>query len=171
MSTDGRHHFVLRRMCPEEFDKLHDLFPDSEELWEEYRAMRLVQLEARETDVYVIEHDSKFVGEASAHYVSRDLPAEAIPQQRAYLSTFRVDEQHQGEGLGQKLLRFVLSDLERQGYTEFTVGVDESNAVAKHIYSKLGFADEVGRGSGDRFDPTDYTLYLRSLTGKQEAIK
>ena len=52
------------------------------------------------------------------------------------------------------------------GYTEFTIGVEENNIVAKHIYSKLGFNQVIDKGKGNEFDPTEYTLYLKDITDK-----
>ena len=74
-----------------------------------------------------------------------------------------MDKKYQGSGLGQKLLEFVLNDLENKGYIEFTIGVEENNEIAKHIYFKYGFTEEIDRGVGDEFDPTDYILYMRSI--------
>ena len=74
-----------------------------------------------------------------------------------------MDEAHRGRGLGQRLLRFALTDLERRGYTQFTIGVEEDNKVAKHIYFKLGFTRAIDKGCGDELDPSDYTLYMRSI--------
>ncbi|MDE7249950.1 MAG: GNAT family N-acetyltransferase, partial [Lachnospiraceae bacterium] len=95
-----------------------------------------------------------------------DLSTEAIPNQRVYLQAFRLDKKCQGLGLGQKLIQYVLSDLEGQGYTEFTIGVEEDNIRAKHIYFKLGFTEAIDKGYGDEFDPSDYTLYMRSIQEK-----
>ena len=60
-------------------------------------------------------------------------------------------------------MRFALDDLAKRGYTQFTIGVEEDNEVAKHIYFKLGFTEEIDHGYGDEFDSTDYTLYLKTL--------
>lgn len=154
---------VFRRIAWDEFDGLHRLFPDNEQMWQKYREMRRKEFVRRETDVYVIQQNGAFVGEVTASYTSHTLAAEAIPGQRAYLQAYRLEEDHQGRGLGQKLLQFALSDLEQRGYTEFTIGVEEENERAKHIYFKLGFTEMIDKGRGDEFDPTDYTLYLRRV--------
>lgn len=132
-------------------------------MWLKYRAMRLKELDDQEIDVYVIDADHSFVGEISVNYTSHDLASETIPHQRVYLQAFRLAQKYQGLGLGQELLRFALSDLERQGYNEFTIGVEDDNERAKHIYFKLGFTEAIDRGYGDEFDPSDYTLYLRRI--------
>lgn len=125
--------------------------------------MRLKEFDSKEVAVYVIELNNIFIGELTVSYVSHDLASEAIPGQRVYLQAFRLNEKYQGAGLGQQLIQFALSDLEQQGYTEFTIGVEESNKCARHIYFKFGFTEAVGKGCGDEFDPNDYTLYMRSV--------
>lgn len=155
---------VFRKIKKDEFDRLHDLFPDDERMWFKYREKRRQEFARKEIDVYVIEVDHIFVGEISVSYVSHDLTSETVPYQRVYLQAFRVDGKYQGTGLGQKLLQFALSDLEQQGYTEFTIGVEEENERAKHIYDKFDFTEAIDKGRGDEFDPSDYTLYLRKVS-------
>lgn len=155
--------YIIRKITKDEFDRLHDLFPDNEQMWSKYRDMRLKEFEKKEIDVYVIEQDNTFIGELSINYVSHDLDSETIPNRRVYLQAFRLDKKCQGSGLGQKLIQFALSDLESQSYTEFTIGVEDDNERAKHIYFKFGFTEAIDKGYGDEFDPSDYTLYLRSI--------
>ena len=145
------------------FDKLFNLFPDDEQLWLKYKDKRLKEFENEETDTYVIEYNKKFIGEVSVNYVCHDLQTEAIPNQRVYLQAFRLDKESQGKGLGQKLIEYVLNDLTDRGYTEFTIGVEDDNEIAKHIYFKFGFTEAIDKGKGDEFDPTDYTLYLKKI--------
>jgi len=162
----------IRKIEINEFDKLYDLFPDKDKegLWEMYREKRLKELSNKETDTYVIEKDNNFIGEISVNYVSHDLESETIPNQRVYLQAYRVDNKYKGQGLGQQLIRFVLADLEKEGYTEFTIGVEDDNEIAKHIYFKYGFTKAIDKGKGDVFDPTEYTLYLRSVEKKKDEI-
>lgn len=153
----------VRKITADEFDGLRPLFPDSEEMWRKYRAMRQGEFSRGEIDVYALEENGAFLGEVTVHYTSGDLPTETVPGRRVYLQAFRVAEDHQGRGLGQKLLRFALDDLEGRGSTEFTIGVEENNLRAKHIYFKLGFTQAIDKGYGDELDPSDYTLYLRKV--------
>lgn len=62
---------------------------------------------------------------------------------------------------------YTLSDLENKGISELTIGVEDDNEVAKHIYFKYGFTEEIDHGKGDAFDPTDYTLYMKSIEKKK----
>lgn len=166
MDIEDTVNYIYRKIMKNEFDRLHDLFPDKEQMWLKYRDMRLKEFDNKEIDVYVIELNNTFIGELSINYVSHDLTSETIPNQRVYLQAFRIDKKCQGLGLGQKLIQFALSDLEQQGYTEFTIGVEDDNKRVKHIYFKFGFTEAIDRGYGDEFDPSDYTLYMKSIQKK-----
>ena len=154
---------IIRKILKEEFIKLKELFPGNEELWIKYRGQRLQQFENKEIDVYVIEEDEKFIGELTVNYISHDLLAETIPNIRVYFEAFRIDKKYQGKGLGQKLIRYTINDLAKKGYVEFTIGVEDGNEIAKHIYFKYGFIELIDYGKGDEFDPSEYTLYLKKI--------
>lgn len=152
----------FKKIDAEEFDRLKRLFPGDEELWKKYRAECVNRLTNHEMDIFVIEAEGEMVGELTVNYVSDELQSETIPGRRVYLAAYRVEKARQGKGLGQRLLAYVLKEMEARGYTEFTIGVEEDNALAKHIYFKYGFVDPIDHGEGDEFDPSAYTLYLRS---------
>lgn len=153
--------YIFKKISSDEFNKLKPLFPDTEEKWIKYKNQRLKQFEEKDIDVYAIEHCSEFIGEVTAIYSNHSLPTETIPHIRAYFEAFRVDGRYHNKGLGQGLMKFALDDLKKQGYSEFTIGVEEDNAAAKHIYEKLGFTEAIDYGHGDEYDVSDYTLYLR----------
>ena len=152
---------IIRKVLKEEFIKLKDLFPGNEELWIKYKEQRLKQLDNKEIDIYVIENEETFIGELTVNYISHDLLAETIPNVRVYFEAYRIDKKYQGNGLGQKLIEYVINDLKERSYSEFTIGVEEDNERAKHIYFKYGFTKAIDYGKGDEFDPTEYTLYLK----------
>lgn len=153
----------FRKIKIEEFEKLKKLFPDNEEMWIKYKKKRLEQFEQEEVDVFVIENDKKFIGEITVNYKSHQLETETIPNRRVYLEAFRVDKKYQGQGLGQKLINYCIDHLSSIGYTQFTIGVEDDNEIAKHIYFKLGFTNAIDKGYGDEFDPCEYTLYLKDI--------
>ncbi|MCM1179634.1 MAG: GNAT family N-acetyltransferase [Clostridium sp.] len=150
-----------RMIRKDEFDRLKKLFPDDEETWKKYRAECMRRLANREMDIFVIETGTGIIGEVTVHYVSHELQSETIPGRRVYLGAYRLEPTYRGRGLGQKLLDYVLKMMEARGYTEFTIGVEEDNEIAKHIYFKYGFVKPIDHGYGDEFDPSEYTLYLR----------
>ncbi len=159
--------FNFRKLRKEEFDKLKHSFNDTEELWTKYKEMRMKQYDENDVDTYIVELNNQIVGEVTINYSSHDLPTEAIPNQRVYVQAFRIEPSYQGYGLGQRLMDYTLSDLENNGITEFTIGVEDDNEVAKHIYFKYGFTEAIDHGKGDIFDPTDYTLYMRTIEKKK----
>lgn len=155
--------FTFRKLKMEEFDRLKHSFYDTDELWNKYKEERMKQFDEKDVDIYIVELNKLIVGEVTINYSSHDLPTEAIPNQRVYVQAFRIEPSYQGYGLGQKLMHYALSDLENKGITEFTIGVEDDNEVAKHIYFKFGFVEEIDHGKGDKFDPTDYTLYIKRI--------
>lgn len=61
------------------------------------------------------------------------------------------------------LLNEVISTLSQKGYSEFTIGVEDDNETAVHIYSKLGFTQLIGKISEEyQGDSYEYGLYLRA---------
>lgn len=152
---------IIRKILKEEFVKLKEMFPGNEELWIKYKDQRLKQLEDKEIDIYVIEEEGKFIGEITVNYISHELLTETIPNIRVYFEAFRINRKYQGKGLGQKLIEYTINDLKEKGFKEFTIGVEEDNQKAKHIYFKYGFTQAMDYGKGDEFDPSEYTLYLK----------
>ena len=141
----------FRKISKEEFDKLKSLFPGDDALWEKYKKQRMNEFNKNEIDVFVVEDNDVFIGELTINYVNHDLQTETIPNQRVYLEAFRIDKSYQGKGLGQELLNYCIKTLLDNGYSEFTIGVEDENERAKHIYFKYGFTKaidkEIGRAS------------------------
>ena len=152
----------MRNTTIEEFEKLKRLFPNNEDMWIKYKKKRLEQFEKQELDVFIIEEDEKAIGEITVNYRNNTLETETILNRRVYLEAFRVDKKYQGQGLGQKLINYCIEYLKNIGYTEFTIGVEDDNEIAKHIYFKLGFNKAIDKGHGYEFDPSEYTLYLKA---------
>lgn len=153
----------FRKINIEEFDKLKRLFPGDDDLWKKYKKQRLEEFKKNQIDVFIIENENEFVGEITINYANHDLLTETIPNQRVYFEAFRVDREFQGKGLGQELMDYCINTLVNEGYTEFTIGVEEDNERAKHIYFKYGFTEAIDKGQGDEFDPSEYTLYIKRL--------
>lgn len=153
----------FKKIQKSEFNKLKKLFPDNNEKWIKYRNQRLKQFDKNDIDIFVIEYNNTYIGEISVNYSSHNLILETIPNKRVYFEAFRLDKKYQGYGLGQQLIGFALDDLEKRGYTEFTIGVEDNNEIAKHIYFKLGFTNPIDKGHGNEFDPCLYTLYMKSI--------
>lgn len=159
-----------RKIKAEEFERLNKLFPDNEKMWIKYKQKRLKQLKSGEIDVFIIDDKEKIIGEITVNYKNNELETETIPNKRVYLEAFRIEKDVRGQGLGQKLINYCIDYLSNIGYTEFTIGVEEDNDIAKHIYFKLGFNVAIDKGYGDEFDSSEYTLYLKDISIKKNNI-
>ena len=111
-------------------------------------------------NIFVMFDNDRPIGELHAAYESDD--ERAVKEKRAYLFAYRIHEDYQGNGYGKQLLQNVIDTLYKNGYTEFTVGVEDDNGRAKHIYDSFGFTELFARkyeeyqGYG-----YEYGLYLR----------
>ena len=114
-----------------------------------------------EFSIFLLFEDDALIGELHVTWRSDD-PQLAIDGQRAYLSAFRIREDKQGHGFGQFLLHEVIRRIEGAEFREITVGVEDDNPRAKHMYAKAGFTEFVARRresyQGDEYE---YDLLLR----------
>ena len=140
---------TCERVNAEDIRDLEALFPKDLE-------SRIQQVRAGAIDVYYVEFDGRPVGRIIANYMDQHLDGETIPGRRACFSHFILFKEHRNKGMGGELLAFALQDLRVRGYTEFTVGVEADNHIAKHLYEKAGFTERIGHGSV----PCEYDLYL-----------
>ena len=112
-------------------------------------------------DIFVLYDNGILVGELHAKYESDD-ENYAVRGRRAYMFAFRIRKEYQNKGYGTYLLGEVLSELERDGYSEFTVGVEDDNPRALHIYQTMGFNELVLRAHEEyQGDEYEYNLYLQ----------
>ena len=159
----------FRKINLNELDKLKNLY--DYENFEEFKQKITTDILNKVKDLYILEEDGKIIGEIKVTYKS-DMPNQTIQNIRVYLYAFRIHKDYQNKGLGQKLLTFVINSLENEGITEFTLGVEDDNEIAKHIYEKFGFTEIIDRQSETVKGSTyEYNLLLRkSNTKKMEKL-
>ncbi|MBQ6274958.1 MAG: GNAT family N-acetyltransferase [Oscillospiraceae bacterium] len=138
------------RVEQEDLELLKLLFPDDFD-------KRLRQLREGTIDIFAVSAAGRPVGRIVANYTNQHLDTETLPKVRACLSHFFLWKEFRGRGLGSCLLAFALNELSARGYREFTVGVEEKNSVAKHLYFQNGFLEKIDRG----YTPCEYDLYLK----------
>lgn len=113
------------------------------------------------TDIFALFCDDNLIGELRVKYISEDIRF-AEKDKRAYLYAFRIHKNYQGKGLGTHLLESVIDELQKIGYFEFTVGVEDDNFQAHYIYEKFGFVHPIARikeaYQGDHYE---YVLLLK----------
>ena len=95
-------------------------------------------------DIFGLFQENRLIGEIHVAYIHDD-DRFAVKNKRAYLFAFRIHKNFQGKGYCQFLMNEVVSILSEKGYSVFTIGVEDDNETAKHIYSKLGFTQLIGR--------------------------
>lgn len=111
-------------------------------------------------DIFVLYDKDVLVGELRVMYESDDQNF-AIRGRRAYMFAFRIREGFQNKGYGTYLLKSVLDALKEKGYCEFTVGVEDDNFRAIHMYQALGFNEFLLRKQEEyQGDAYEYNLYL-----------
>ena len=115
-------------------------------------------------DIFVLYDKGILVGELRTKYESNDENF-AMHGKRAYMYAFRVREGVQNKGYGTYLFKKVLAILEANGYSEFTIGVEDDNLKALHMYKKMGFHQFLLRKHEEyQGDEYEYNLYLRKST-------
>lgn len=159
----------FRKINLNELDKLKNLY--DYENFEEFKQKITTDILNKVKDLYILEEDGKIIGEIKVTYKS-DMPNQTIQNIRVYLYAFRIHKDYQNKGLGQKLLTFVINSLENEEITEFTLGVEDDNEIAKHIYEKFGFTEIIDRQSETvKGNTYEYNLLLRkSNTKKMEKL-
>ncbi len=121
-------------------------------------------------DIFALFCENRLLGELHVQYEGEDKTMSAYGR-RVYLFAFRIHKDFQGLGLGKYLLRSVIHILTEQGYSEFTIGVEDDNARAIHIYSSFGFNKFIARkyeeyqGGG-----YEYNLYLKRIDVQRDFI-
>ena len=150
---------VVRKVKPKELVKLNPIYMVANQ--ERFLRERKARIKNRDVDIYVLEHDGMFIGEITVvyhHFMGKDY---TVPGKRVYLEAFRVLDICRGKGYGQYLLNEVINKVREQGYSEITIGVEDDNENAKHIYSKYGFTELIKKERGDEYNPGEYSLYLK----------
>ena len=150
---------IVRAIEPAELRRLTALFDYNDVPAMIAENARLIESGA--FSIYLLFEGDDLIGEIHVTWRSDD-PLAAIDGQRAYLSAFRIREEKQGVGYGQFLFREVIAVIEGAGYQEITIGVEDDNARARHLYAKYGFTEFVQRRresyQGDEYE---YDLFLR----------
>lgn len=112
-------------------------------------------------DIFALFDRGKIIGELRVKYISDDNRF-AVKVKRAYLYAFRIHKKYQGKELGNSLLENVLTILTENGYSEFTVGVEDDNVRARYVYEKNGFTEPIARiKESYQGDSYEYDLLLK----------
>lgn len=154
----------IRKIKLDEIEKLRTLYNHLD--FEEFKRQLINEILNHKKDVYVISKDNELIGEITVFY-NLDYIA-TIKNLRVYLNAFRIKKEFQNQGLGQELLKYVINDLESKGITEFTIGVENDNEIAKHIYEKYDFTEIIDRREEkNNKEIYEYNLLLKKSNDKK----
>ena len=153
--------YKIRKIDIKEIEKLIPLFEADDN--EQFMNERIERIVKNDIDIYVVEYKDKFIGEVTIVYNNVNYKDYTILNKRVYMEAFRILKKHQGKGIGQYLLNEVINKVKKQGYSEITIGVEDDNENARHIYSKYGFTEFIRRDYGDKYDLCYYNVYLKRL--------
>ena len=89
-------------------------------------------------DTYIYKIDGEFVGEISMLKETNDSDY-TIPNKRVYVSRLIIKEEYRRQGIGKKLVGFIIDKAKKMGYREMSIGVDLDNYPALKLYVDYGF--------------------------------
>lgn len=149
----------IKKLAVHELHALTELFKYNDE--KQMIASCTNDIQNGKIDIFVLYDNDILMGELRVKYESDD-DSFAVKGRRAYLYAFRIRKNFQGMGYGTYLLKSVLSILRENGYCEFTVGVEDDNHIAMHMYQEAGF-DELLLRKREEYqgDSYEYNLYLK----------
>lgn len=89
--------------------------------------------------------DGKIICEATAMLNSQNVQNsdKLVGADTVYLSAFRTVKEYRGNGYFSTLLKFMLNDLKKKGYTRATLGVEPSEEKNRSIYQHFGFTEHI----------------------------
>ena len=150
----------IRTLNTGELNLLFQLFDYNDP--DEMIAENTVDINERKIDIFGLFQEDRLIGEVRAAYVHND-ERHAVRNKRVYLFAFRIHNDFPGCGYAHFLLKGVFSLLMKNVYSQFTIGVEDDNETAVHIYSKFGFTQLVGKISEEyQGDSYKYGLYLKA---------
>ncbi len=89
-------------------------------------------------ETYVLEINNQFIAEASLVFYHSENGC-TIPNKRLYLSRLIVKKEYRNRGIGKAMLDYMIAKAKDLGYEEISIGVDNNNLSAIHIYENAGF--------------------------------
>ncbi|MDF2378973.1 MAG: GNAT family N-acetyltransferase [Candidatus Gracilibacteria bacterium] len=123
--------------------KIED-FPLLEWAWKDDRVVQQKYISAIQDgkqSFLVVEADEKIIGEIHLWWVSDNDLEVANEKNRAYLSTFRIHDDHQRKGYGKQLMMAALDLIKKKGYTQVTIASYEGEDEIEELYKKWGFSE------------------------------
>lgn len=106
------------------------------------------EIESGNRLVFIYKINGAFIGEGALVSDAHDADY-TIPGQRVYISRMIVKKEYRNRGIGGEILAFLIRKAKETGYTEITLGVDQDNLNALHLYRKHGFTEVLFEGTDE----------------------
>ncbi len=120
------------------------LYPDVDEIQREKIQADVMQdiqkAERGERIIFGVRNKGMIIGIAQVVFIdNQEIYADG--KTRAHIHHVRVSEESRGKGVGSKLMQHAETIAKDRGFTEMTLGVEESNQIAIRFYSQLGYSE------------------------------
>jgi Acetyltransferases len=131
---------MIKSLTLDEFDKLKSIWPTlkNPEKFETRMHTWRSMLEENKRIIIVYEEGGTFIGELGLMFDIGD-PDYTISGQRICLTEMTVHKDFRNKGIGSSLIDYACIYAISCGYSEMSVGVDNDNLSARHLYEKKGF--------------------------------
>ena len=118
-------------------------FQKCSNIWDMQRQSALAEQFYREMSegnrtTYIYTIAGEFIGEISVVKDAGDLDY-TVPGKRLYVSRLIVKDGYRRQGIGRKLVDYIIGKAETEGYSELSIGVDLENYAALKLYIGSGF--------------------------------
>lgn len=121
----------LRQMKPEDVERISQLEEEAFSMpWSRDAFLQMIVKE--DARYYVAEADGQVVGGCGVLMIAGE----------GNITNVVIDKNYRNQGIGTKLLQYLIEDGRDNGLTAFTLEVRISNESAIHVYEKLGFFSE-----------------------------
>lgn len=143
-----------------QFDWLIDTHEDKN-LWSKFKKNQLGQLDKDQAIPYYGFVEDDCICEAYA------VKLKEYPN-RVYLKAFRTRPEYRDQHYFTGLFNYMIEDLRKRGYTEFSVGVDSEDTVNKSRYFHYGFTKYLSTSPETYSDGSSCLVeyYLKQLDNK-----
>lgn len=134
--------FKIERLRLEEYEKCGNIWNMADSPYTEpFRR----EIETGNRIVYIYKAGGAFIAEC-ALVLDKDDPDYTRPGTRIYLSRLIVKKEYRRQGIGGRLLGFMIQRAKEMGYREISIGVDKDNQAALRLYQKYGFSEVLFEG-------------------------
>lgn len=119
----------------------------------------LAELKSGNRVTYIYKDGDEFIGEISLVKEMNDSDY-TIPNQRVYVSRLIVKKEYRRQGIGKKLVDFIIDKEKELGYSEMSIGVDLDNYPALKLYIDSGFDKVIYIGEDEQ---GKYVILLKTI--------